>query len=300
MQKGNTNMQYTLTALIEQKRDLPALANAGAAEILIPLSGYSFTSASKMNLQDALDLASSAHAFGMQAAVLVNKIFAQEEMNLLDDLFERLNDDITHLYFADLAVLQTARRYHMENRLVYDPDTLLTSRQDIGFWHSCHLAGAVVSPLLTIEETIDATKDNPDAILFIHGHPVLSRSRRPLLSSWKQAFFYSEELKGRQDLYLQEAKRQGKMPVFEDENGTIIYSDDRLESWQEMNQFMQAGISHYLLSGLYEDRLAYFESIKGYHRILQGENAEIVQNEVMAKTGEKSYDSGYYHEKTVR
>ncbi len=281
-------MQYTLTALIEQKRDLPALANAGAAEILIPLSGYSFTSASKMNLQDALDLASSAHAFGMQAAVLVNKIFAQEEMNLLDDLFERLNDDITHLYFADLAVLQTARRYHMENRLVYDPDTLLTSRQDIGFWHSCHLAGAVVSPLLTIEETIDATKDNPDAILFIHGHPVLSRSRRPLLSSWKQAFFYSEELKGRQDLYLQEAKRQGKM------------SDDRLESWLEMNRFMQAGICRYLLSGLYEDRLAYFESIKGYSRILHGEDAETVRNEVMTGTGEKTYDSGYYHEKTVR
>ncbi len=80
-------MQYTLTALIEQKRDLPALANAGATEILIPLSGYSFTSAHKMNLQDALDLAASAHAFGMQAALLVNKIFAQEEVNMLDDLF---------------------------------------------------------------------------------------------------------------------------------------------------------------------------------------------------------------------
>ncbi len=293
-------MQYTLTALIEQKRDLPALANAGATEILIPLSGYSFTSAHKMNLQDALDLAASAHAFGMQAALLVNKIFAQEEVNMLDDLFAYLSQDITHLYFADLAVLETARAHHMENRLVYDPDTLLTSAEDIAFWYSCHLAGAVVSPLLTIEETIDAAKTNPDAILFIHGHPVLSRSRRPLLSSWKQAFSCMKELKERNDLFLQEAKRKGKMPVFEDENGTIIYSDDRLESWLEMNRFMQAGICRYLLSGLYEDRLAYFESIKGYSRILHGEDAETVRNEVMTGTGEKTYDSGYYHEKTVR
>ncbi|MEE8806824.1 MAG: U32 family peptidase [Lactimicrobium sp.] len=293
-------MQYTLTALIEQKRDLPALANAGATQILIPLSGYSFTSASKMNLQDAFDLAQSAHAFGMQAALLVNKIFAQEEMHLLDDLFAHINDDIKHLYFADLAVLETARQYHMENRLVYHPDTLLTSSQDISFWHSCHLAGAVVSPLLTIEETIDAAKGNPDAILFIHGHPVLSRSHRPLLSAWKQAFSYPEELKERKDLFLQEAKRQGKMPVYEDENGTIIYSDDRLESWQEMNQFMQAGICHYLLSGLYEDRVKYFESIRGYSRILQSEDVESVTNEVMTAMGENAYDSGYYHEKTVR
>ena len=129
---------------------------------------------------------------------------------------------------------------------------------------------------------------------------MLSRSRRPLLSSWKQAFFYSEELKGRQDLYLQEAKRQGKMPVFEDENGTIIYSDDRLESWLEMNRFMQAGICRYLLSGLYEDRLAYFESIKGYSRILHGEDAETVRNEVMTGTGEKRYESGYYRGKKGR
>ena len=88
--------------------------------------------------------------------------------------------------------------------------------------------------------------------------------------------------------------------VFEDENGTIIYSEDRLESWLGMNRFMQAGICRYLLLGLYEDRLAYFESIKGYSRILHGEDAETVRNEVMTGTGEKTYDSGYYHEKTVR
>ncbi len=286
-----------LIAALEEIKDLPAIVNAGADEVCIALEGYSSSAMKKMRFSELEYALQFCKTMGKDVSILVNKFFHEGDLAKLDTLKEWVQTHpICALYFGDLAVANVF--HNVEVQLVYMPDTLVTSTNDANFWHEQKI-GTVISPLLTIEETLQIAKDTEGSIAIVHGRTNLSHSYRQLLSGWKQEYESALAIKENRSLYLVEEKRDGKMPVYEDETGTMIYADYILDSFDEMEDLMQTNVSGFMVNGLFEERKEYLDAIHSYRRILDGEQSSLVRKEYEERNN-RVISSGYYHEKTVR
>ncbi len=290
-------MSKKLIATLESVKDFPALVNAGVDEILVAIEGYSFSALKSITLEQLDSLDGFAQTMHKDVSLIVNRFFHETDLENLHVLKKYVDTHNIHaLYFGDLAIAKTFQDSQVKK--IYMPDTLVTSQNDVNFWISMNI-GTVISPLLTIEETLEIANQSEGSIAIVHGRTNLSRSYRPLLSAWKQEYNSSVDVENNYDLYVVEEKRDGKMPIYEDENGTLIYSDYVLDSFDEMEDLLKTNLSGIMVNGLYQDRNTYLNAIHAYRRILDGENAQVVRKEYEEMTG-TSISSGYYHEKTVR
>lgn len=105
---------------------------------------------------------------------------------------------------------------------------------------------------------------------------------------------------GNKNLTLIEKSRSAKMPVYEDETGTLIYSDDVLDSFNFIDEVLKASPFALLVEGSFADIEMQAEAVKAYSRILAGEDAKTIGAEHQEKFREEPFDSGYYEQKTVK
>lgn len=105
---------------------------------------------------------------------------------------------------------------------------------------------------------------------------------------------------GNKNLTLIEKSRSAKMPVYEDETGTLIYSDDVLDSFNFIDEVLKASPFALLVEGSFADIEMQAEAVKAYSRILAGEDAKTIGAEYQEKFREEPFDSGYYEQKTVK
>lgn len=105
---------------------------------------------------------------------------------------------------------------------------------------------------------------------------------------------------GNKNLTLIEKSRSAKMPVYEDETGTLIYSDDVLDSFNFIDELLKASPFALLVEGSFADIEMQAEAVKAYSRILAGEDAKTIGAEYQEKFREEPFDSGYYEQKTVK
>lgn len=296
--RGN-DMNDTLMTVLQDVRDLPALINAGADTFLAAPEGYSFTALRKMGMDELTYAARMAEGFGKRISVLANRLFHEEDIAQMEEFCRILQDlPLDYVVFQDPGFCRTAMKYGLQDRLIYMPDTLVTSRADVRFWKDLHVIPAV-SPLLTLTETTVLAAEG-GVMITVHGRTLLSRSGRPLLSAWKEVFDAESEVRKKTGIFLQEEKRDGKMPVWEDECGTLIYHDEILTSFHEMPEIGLGNGNIWFADGVFLERKALMDAVHGYRRILDGGSADEEEKNYCRKYGSLPLGKGYYYEKTVR
>lgn len=284
-----------LIATLEQMRDLPALVNAGCDEVLIAVKGMSHTALHAFTIQEMTYINEGAKQFGIAVSVLVNRMFHEDDIEEIEVFFSSVRkDDITSVYYGDQAVLDTATRMGWTDKLVYAPDTLLTSSEDIRTYLSFGIQSAMISPLLSTKELTKLTNEVPSCVMQIHGRTVLARSYRKLVSAWKDAY-HKDIPDGK--LTISEEKRDGRMPIYEDECGTLVYSDEVLASFTD---FMKFPLAKVLVSSVNAGRMEHIEAVHAYKRIMNGEDGNAVYEEYRQKFPEHKLGRGYYDNETVK
>lgn len=291
-------MKEQIAVTLNRKYDLPALLNAGADIIIAAAQNFSSTALTSFEKEDLLFLQQETEAQHRTFAVLVNKLFHEPE---IDDLTSYLlwleKHHIQEVWFQDPCVPAIREKEHLSFACVYMPDTLLTSKEDLEVWIRMGAACGVISPLLNIEEEKPIALD-PHAIVPVHGHFLMSRSYRKLLSAWNEAYDLSLELSHRTDLTLRERKREGQMPVYEDETGTLIYTDYVLNSFRVFHELRRAdGI--YLINSVYMDRGDVLPALEAYRQLISGASPAEVEEDYRHKCPDVLLDEGYYHVHTA-
>lgn len=228
--------------------------------------------------------------------VLLNRPVFEDELEEVRAILYELEDTrLKMLYFSDPAVWQNSSPA-MRKRLVYRPETLVTSINDALFWMDQGIGGVSVSPLLTKTETVRILKAVPHAEVTIHGRILCSVSRRKLLSAWK-AFYHMEEDVSGSGLMIRETTRSEDMPIRERDFGTMIFSDYELESFEEIGLFQEAGCEAFYIesAGMGEEDVK--EAIDIYRMKLSGKwNEEAVQR---YRKNHPQLGKGYYDSETV-
>ena len=118
--------------------------------------------------------------------VLVNRFFVEEELEALREHLQRLKDlDVDGIYYGDEGVYQEAKALGIENRLIYNPDTLITNHSDVQYYLDEGISMVTISKEITLDEICAiAKKVQGECEVIIHGRLNMMHSKRNLLSNY--------------------------------------------------------------------------------------------------------------------
>ena len=275
----NNTEKERIAVLAGSPADPEGLYAAGCDEVILAYDGLSLAAVRKA--QQIL------HGTGW----MLNAVFFEDEKGQVQKVLAQLQAGTGSIYFSDPALCAWADEYGMTDRLVYRPDTLAVSALDLLWWMKQGIRSVCVSPLLTLEEILAIGDACPDCEVTVHGHLPMSFSRRPLLSSFGAQ-------KGRFDYTLQEETRQEHYPAYEDERGTLIYTDYVQCSFTEILQMREHGIHCFFIDGSFLGEEELMDAVRGYRTVLDGADPRKVEEEYRKKY-RSVLSSGYYREKTI-
>ncbi len=271
----------------------------GADGVILPLNGYAFSPCTCFTKEDLEACIQTVRDMGMEVYLQADKLFSQEEMPAAEALLRDaavLSAD--GIFFSDPGLFAAAEEQGTAGRMIYDPQTLMTNREDIQWWLSCGLKAVVVSPLLSAEEITHLGIPAGQYMIQGHGYQIMSVSRRPLLSLYGEGK-ETEILKYRNDIRIREESREGFMPVYEDKNYTAVYMDAVLTSVPEVCALEQEGDVQVIINAAFLPEECVSDAVRTY-RTAASENARECEQALIEAYPGIAFTKGYYENKTVK
>ncbi len=210
--------------------------------------------------------------------------------NDIEEIKEFMSEfkDVLGFYYSDMAVYMIAKELGIENKLIYNPGTLVTSVADAEFYLSLGIKRVCLSREITLEDILKFSHLKDQVEIIIHGKLNMFYSKRKLLTNY---FTYIKEAVQKKGT-LEEEIRDESYPVIEDEHGTNIFHEKAVNSFEEYNTLatFTKRIDGYLL-----EEFDYVVDL--YERIQSGEEGIKIKEEYLSKYDDIS--SGYYYKETL-
>lgn len=295
----NKRMAY-IAITVDNLNEIDDYIQAGAEEFIFALANCHFSSLTSFS-KEYLVTFKKKILKKKKMTVLMNRLFSQKQIaKAQDDLVYLLKEGIDNILFADPGLLRKAKQIDAIDKLIYSPETLLTSSYDAQIWLSLGLKKVVISPLLTAKEIMLIASLVPHLSLPIHGYQIMSVSQRHLLSAYQKYSGVQMQARDNQKLWIQETNRQGHMPIYESEFGTVIYTDFVLQSFQHLHKFVEMGIERLEINTHYLSKEESILAIQLYKAILSGKDGKKCEEEYRKAFSDLPLEDGYYGQKTIR
>lgn len=283
--------------------DLEKLQNAGAASVVIATPFFSARGAAYFPIEELPALRQECRRLKLNMLVLVNRFFVEEELPQLRIHLQLLKDlDVEGIYYGDEGVLQEAILLGMSEKLIYNPDTLITNKEDVQYYLDEGIRMVTISKEITLEEICSIARGvQGDCEVVIHGRLNMMHSKRNLISNYLDFIGKSEDIKDKHSLYIMEETRDDHMPIVEDDLGTHVFTGFTLSSFDEIEDMVNAGIRHFRIDGIFKDIDYVCEVLSLYRKILNKElKGREVYQEFVKQYPQDHVTKGFYYTKTSK
>lgn len=237
---------------------------------------------------------------GLKRYISIDAFISEDDKGALYDYMEYLkglNPD--GIYFTDLGVINVAKSVGIAEKLIYDPDTLITNSLDANFFIKQGY-GVVLSRELTIKEVIDILKNNPKEVdMQIFGHLKMSYSKRKFLSNYFSHIGVKTDIDDKKDIRLIEENREYALPVIENKYGTRIYTDYCLLMYKEL-AYIKYVIKRLIIDDNFIDDVSVILAIIRDINRLTVDNADFLIEALIKKYPKINFQTGYLYNKTVK
>ena len=254
-------------------------------------SGYSYS------IENLKDINKYCKDNNLKFYVTIENFINEEERAKLINYMALLSElNVDGIYFHDLGVIDVARTFEMENKLIYDGQTILCNSLDVAFYMSRGIGGVVLSRELTLEELQGILKNNNqvcDVVIF--GHQRLSYSKRKFLTNYFKEIDVQYDFLNKDTLRLVEEKRDYKLPIIEDKDGTRIYTDYVFEMYKEMPE-LKSYIKRGIIDTLFVDVDSIPTVVRDYKRITNENSSFLFEG--LNLNYPDNYSTGYLYQKT--
>ena len=226
---------------------LEQLIEAGADAFVIGEQKFGLRLAGEFTIADVEQSVKIAHAAGKKVYVSVNALFHNER---LDDLYaymkemERIGPDA--LLFGDPAVVMAVRELNITVPLHWSPETIATNWFQVNYWAERGAKRTVLARELSMEEVTEIKEHaNAEIEVQVHGMTCMFQSKRSLLGNY---FLYRDQAmeienrKENKNMFLHDKERKNKYPIYEDLNGTHIFSPNDMCIIDELSELFEVGI----------------------------------------------------------
>ncbi len=194
----------------------------------------------------------------------INRIMHPGDLNNVEELINKYKDKDVLFYIADLGVLNILKKYDLLNKVIYNPETMITNYLDLKLYNDMVLACGVSNEITLEDLKLMYDKTNSNIFYQGFGLRLMFYSRRKLISLYgnKNNTTYPKE-----NVYLREITRTDYMPIIENEENTLIYRPYYISLLDKLNDIKfvkflyieSFNIDMYLFKDI--NRI-YFEAIK--------------------------------------
>lgn len=270
---------------IHDKKNLPALVRAGANAILVGVEGLCIRECLSIPLNHLKEWKEACDAQGVFLYVNCMRLCMDEEIEIMREaLAECKKLDIQGIYYADEGVLWEAKQLGIENKLIYQPETLVASSMDVNFYMEQGIQSVSLAHELSLDEIVSIARHTKDVEVLVHGYFSILYSRRPLITNYLEAIDVDAPRKWhRYDLI--EQTREDCMPILEDEAGTYVFSSHPIQSLCEMDALKEAGVHRFRIDSLFFDDQWCIRTLEAY------------QSNTKIEDGSSDH---WYHQETIK
>lgn len=294
---------------------IKVLIEAGADAFVIGEQRFGLRLAGEFTVAEVEEATKLIHAAGKKVYVAVNALFHNDRIDALDAyLLEIKRIAVDGLIFGDPAVIMAVREHDIKIPLHWNPETTATNWFTANYWGERGSNRAVLARELSLDEIIEI-KENADVAIEVqvHGMTCMFQSKRSLLGNY---FLYQDKVmevenrKENRNMFLHDDERKNKYPIYEDLNGTHIFSPNDMCVIDELLELFEAGIDSLKIdsvlqtedyattvTSLYRQAIdAYFdESAEAYEDLKDGllEKIEAIQPTL------RPLDTGFIFKETV-
>ena len=232
-----------------------ALLEAGADAFVIGEQKFGLRLAGDFTVAQVEEATALIHAAGKKIYVAVNAIFHNDRLDALDVyLQEMARIGVDALLFGDPAVVVAVRELGITIPLHWSAETIATNWFQVNYWGERGSKRAVLARELSLDEVIEIKENTDHEIeVQVHGMTCMFQSKRSLLGNY---FLYRDEAmeienrKDNKNMFLHDKERKNKYPIYEDMNGTHIFSPNDMCVIEELTDLFEAGIDSLKIDGV--------------------------------------------------
>ena len=182
---------------------------------------------------------------------------AKEWMQIFKDI------NIDGIYYADEGILYIAQEMNIQNKLIYQPETLVTSSMDVNFYLEQGIQAVSLAHEMSLDEIMMIAQAADHLEVLVNGYFSIMYSRRPLISNYLDAI-NSSAIKENKRYDLIEKTRDERMPIYEDHAGTHIFSANPISSFEQMDSLKEAGIKRFRIDSIFFDDVYTIQVLNAY------------------------------------
>ena len=234
---------------------ITALLEAGADAFVIGEQKFGLRLAGDFTVAQVEEATKLIHAAGKKVYVAVNALFHNDRLDALDEyLVQMQRIGVDALLFGDPAVIIAVRENNVTIPLHWNPETTATNFFQVNYWGERGSKRAVLARELSVDEVLEIKQNTKHEIeVQVHGMTCMFQSKRSLLGNY---FLYRDEAmeienrKENKNMFLHDKERKNKYPIYEDMNGTHIFSPNDMCIIEELNELFEAGIDSFKIDGV--------------------------------------------------
>ncbi|MEK5185698.1 peptidase U32 family protein [Solibacillus sp. FSL R5-0691] len=294
---------------------ITALLEAGADAFVIGEQKFGLRLAGDFTVAQVEEATKLIHAAGKKVYVAVNALFHNDRLDALDDyLVQMQRIGVDALLFGDPAVIIAVRENNVTIPLHWNPETTATNFFQVNYWGERGSKRAVLARELSVDEVIEIKENTKHEIeVQVHGMTCMFQSKRSLLGNY---FLYRDEAmeienrKENKNMFLHDKERKNKYPIYEDMNGTHIFSPNDMCIIEELNELFEAGIDSLKIDGVLQTFDYTVTVTKLYRQAIdvyfdQGEDAyddiksELFEQIEAIQPALRPLDTGFIYKETV-
>lgn len=250
--------------------NIPKLKESGADALVIGLENCSIRHQNVVSFDELPKWKEACLKQGLLLYINFLKFFSEPEMEMMSHALKICKETgVDGIYYSDEGVLYEAKQLGMEDLLIYQPETLVTSAPDVQFYLDQGIQAVSLAHELSIDEIESIATVSTNIEVLIHGYFSILYSRRPLITNYFNAIGKSVSIEGK-TFELIEQTREGRMPIIQDAAGTHIFSEDMIESFDFIKQLSKAGIKRFRIDSVFRDDDWTCEVLKAYSNCLSG------------------------------
>lgn len=294
---------------------ITALLEAGADAFVIGEQKFGLRLAGDFTVAQVEEATMLIHAAGKKVYVAVNALFHNDRLDALDEyLVQMQRIGVDALLFGDPAVIIAVRENNVTIPLHWNPETIATNFFQVNYWGERGSKRAVLARELSVDEVIEIKENTKHEIeVQVHGMTCMFQSKRSLLGNY---FLYRDEAmeienrKENKNMFLHDKERKNKYPIYEDMNGTHIFSPNDMCIIEELNELFEAGIDSFKIDGVLQTFEYTVTVTKLYRQAIdtyfdQGEDAydeiktELFEQIEAIQPALRPLDTGFIYKETV-
>lgn len=285
-----------------QMEDLEKVKQAGATSVVISTPFFSARGAAYFAVEQLEEVRTRCTQLKLRMYVQVNRFFSEDEVEKLRKHLQYLKEiHVDGIYYGDEGVLWEAMKLAMQDCLIYNPDTLITNKEDVQYYIDEGIQMVTLSKEITLEELCCIAQSVRGKVeVVIHGRLNMMHSKRALIRNYLDFIKQPKDIKDNHNLYIMEETRDERMPIVEDDLGTHVFTGYTLVSFDELNALVEAGVSSLRIDGIFKDIDYVCEALTLYQAVLQGSDASAIYEQYKDTYSEDNVTKGFYYTKTSK